>query len=192
MRPGPPDGSPNVEHKTGRQVAVLDQQVAVLEWAAWGGFLLPHLLGDTGFRIATDPFRPFPEADFETVCRRAATDGVLSSAHDCSDGGLAVALAESCIAGGLGLRGTFSATGRWDAALFGERQSRIVVSVSPDRLQHLERACAAEGVPLAVIGRVGGESLALPGHLDVGVVEMAAAWGGGLEAALAVMTIDES
>ena len=65
MRPGLPDGSPNVEPKTGRQVAVL-------EWAAWGGFLLPNLLGDTGFRIATDPFRPFPEADFETVCRRAA------------------------------------------------------------------------------------------------------------------------
>ena len=43
----------------------------MLEWGAWDGFLLPNLLGDTGVRIATDPFRPLPEADFETVCRRA-------------------------------------------------------------------------------------------------------------------------
>ena len=43
------------------------------------------------------------ESGVQRACRRAVREGVLRSAHDCSDGGLAVALAESCIAGGVGL-----------------------------------------------------------------------------------------
>ena len=74
----------------------------------------------------------------QRACRRLATEGVIKSAHDCSDGGLAIALAESCIAGGLGVKcdagtalGTkLAASGeRWDAILFGEAQSRIIVSL---------------------------------------------------------------
>ena len=56
----------------------------------------------------------------QTLCRRAIADGLVASAHDCSDGGLAVAIAESCILGGLGFTADFDFTGRWDAALFGE------------------------------------------------------------------------
>ena len=59
-------------------------------------------------------------------------EGLLLSAHDCSDGGLAVTLAESSILGDVGFEGTATVSGRLDAALFGEGQGRIVVSIRPD------------------------------------------------------------
>ncbi|OQW34482.1 MAG: phosphoribosylformylglycinamidine synthase II [Nitrospira sp. SG-bin1] len=90
-------------------------------------------------------------------------DGLLQSAHDCSEGGLAVALAESCISGperNLGavvrlVKGRF----RKDAILFGESQSRIVISAKPvHRGDILDRA-RRFGVPVEVIGIVTGERL---------------------------------
>ena len=120
------------------------------------------------------------EKAVQSACRRAIRESVISSAHDCSDGGLAVALAECCIAGGVGFHGTFAASGRWDALLFGEEQSRIVVSLRPDGLGSLERICREEGAPIAVLGSVGGDSLRLPELLDLPVDEMAEAWEGGL------------
>ena len=124
------------------------------------------------------------EARVQRLCRRAIGAGLLKSAHDCADGGLAVCLAESCIAGGIGFRGEFSAQGRWDAALFGEAQSRIVVSLPPDALSAFEALAAAEGAPWVRLGEVGRDSLSLPSLLDVAVGELRAAWDGGLEAAL--------
>lgn len=59
-------------------------------------------------------------------------EGLLVSAHDCSDGGLAVTLAESSIIGSVGFEGSAGVSGRLDAALFGEGQGRIVVSIPPD------------------------------------------------------------
>jgi hypothetical protein len=47
--------------------------VAVLEWRAWEGFLLAHVLGDHAVRIETDPFREFPKAEFERICANVAT-----------------------------------------------------------------------------------------------------------------------
>ena len=117
----------------------------------------------------------------QRACRRAIREGVLTSAHDCSDGGLAVALAECCIAGKTGFRGSFSISGRWDAALFGEDQSRIVASLSAEKQASLERICGEEGAEWCVLGHVGGESLSVDGQLDVGVKEIAERWGGGLE-----------
>ena len=123
------------------------------------------------------------EAAVQAACRRAITEGVLSSAHDCSEGGLAVALAECCIAGGIGFQGTLSVSGRWDAALFGEDQSRFVVSVPPGRHADLDRICLAEGVPAAMLGRVGGDLFRIEGHVNISVEEMALAWRQGLQQA---------
>ena len=124
------------------------------------------------------------EAAVQAACRTAIAEGLLNSAHDCSDGGLAVALAECCIAGELGFEATFSTEGRWDAALFGEAQSRIVVSLSPDRAARLQAACDKEGAPWTVLGHVGGERLVIGDDANVPVRELAAAWRGGLEEAL--------
>ena len=116
------------------------------------------------------------EAAVQECCRRAIREGLIASAHDCSDGGLAVAVAESCIAGGIGFTGGFEVSGRWDAALFGESQSRIVAAVSESRLPDLLRLCAETGCPAAVIGRVGGDAIGFGGFLEVGVAEAADAW----------------
>ena len=124
------------------------------------------------------------ERAVQTACRRGITENLLKSAHDCSDGGLTVTLAECCIAGEVGFQGTFDSTGRWDAALFGEDQSRIVVTLSPDKQAHLENICKEESVPWTVIGHVGGDSLSIPDHIDLALEDVSAAWRGGLQQAL--------
>ena len=124
------------------------------------------------------------EAAVQRVCRKAVTAGILHSAHDCSDGGLAVALAESCIAGNIGFTGTFALSGRWDAALFGETESRIVVSLPEDRITEFERLCSDEGVPSVVLGSVGGNRLGLGGRVDLDLDDVEDAWSGGLERAV--------
>ena len=125
------------------------------------------------------------EAKAQRLCRRAIDQGLLKSAHDCADGGLAVCLAELCIAGDIGFRGDFSLQGRWDAALFGEAQSRIVVSLTREALARFEALASEEDVPWARLGEVGEDSLLLSSLLDVAVDDLRSAWEGGLEEALA-------
>ncbi len=80
------------------------------------------------------------EAAVQRCTLAAIRAGLLSSAHDCSDGGLAVALAECAAWGGLGLDAAgLPIDGRLDAALFGEAQSRIVVSLPPSGVDDLRR-----------------------------------------------------
>ena len=123
------------------------------------------------------------EVAVQRACRRAVAAGLVSSAHDCSDGGLAVAVAESCIAGGIGFVGSVAGPGRWDALLFGEEQSRILISVPPADREAVEAICEEEGAPVAYFGDVGGEALVVGGLLDVPVDRMAEVWNGGLERA---------
>ena len=93
--------------------------------------------------------------------------GLVKSAHDCSDGGLAVALAESSIAGEVGasieLAPEMEATPniRLDAVLFGESQSRIVVSTSRENWPTLQAMARKIGVPASLLGTVGGERFTL-------------------------------
>ncbi len=124
------------------------------------------------------------EAAVQKACRRAIREGVIKSAHDCSDGGLAVALAESCIPGGVGFQGSFSTSGRWDAALFGEAQSRIVVSLGQSELVSLADICEAEGVPTVKLGLARGDRFSLEGLLDLPLADIESAWRGGLDRAL--------
>jgi phosphoribosylformylglycinamidine synthase len=90
-------------------------------------------------------------------------NGLLRSAHDCSEGGAAVALAESCISGpertlGAVVRLTRGRL-RKDAVLFGESQSRVVVSAKPVDRQAILSQARRFGVPVEVIGAVSGERL---------------------------------
>ena len=133
------------------------------------------------------------EAALQRACRRLIGDGTISSAHDCSEGGLAVALAESCIAGGLGVKcGTSTALdarlaasgARWDAILFGEAQSRIVVSLSPERLSALESICAEEGVEWCELGTVSDSGFTVGSAIDLPLSELEGAWRNALEARL--------
>jgi phosphoribosylformylglycinamidine synthase len=133
--------------------------------------------------------RPSIDLDLETAvqraCRRLVADSVLHSAHDCSDGGFLVALAESCIAGNLGVAIDASVPDRWDAPLFGEGQSRIVVSLPRESLAALTDVCQQEGAPWLEVGTVGGTTLRLGDLHDITVERLCDAWSSGLERALA-------
>ncbi len=75
-------------------------------------------------------------------------------------------------------------SGRWDAALFGETESRIVVSLPEDRLPQLQKICSDEGTPYAVLGRVGGSRFTLGSSLDLDLSDIEDEWSGGLERAV--------
>ena len=136
------------------------------------------------------------ERRVQGLCRQLIADGTLRSAHDCSDGGLAVALAECCILGDGRIGGggsigfvasdhlSASIPRRWDAALFGEAPSRIVVTVEPERLAHVLNAATAENVPTLTLGITGGSRLYFDNLIDMSMDELADAWNGGLNDAL--------
>ena len=120
------------------------------------------------------------EKSLHALLIKAIGRGLLKSAHDCSDGGLAVALAESCIIGRTGFKGTLQVHGRLDAALFGEAQSRAVVSVSPGAVRKLEEMAFKFGVPVTRLGTVGGSRFVLKGLADLPVTDLEQAWNNGL------------
>ncbi len=164
---------------------LLEQPVASL--AASEYLRLEH--GLVGGRLEID-------LDLEARVQRAALaavrQGLATACHDCSDGGLAVALAEMCLAGGpsMGLRtglgldaSAAPAVSRLDAALFGEAQSRILVAVPPGRREELLGIVDGLNVPVAYVGRAGGGRLRL-WSLDVTLAELREAYEGGLERAL--------
>ena len=134
------------------------------------------------------------EKAVQAVVRQAVKDGILSSAHDCSDGGLAVTLAECCMMDapppgggappwlGAALRVPFPR--RKDFILFGEEGSRIVVSLPPERWPELEALAHAAGAPLVRLGVVGGDRLEIEGAISVPVAELASAWRSGLQRVL--------
>ncbi|MDR7589082.1 MAG: phosphoribosylformylglycinamidine synthase subunit PurL [Armatimonadota bacterium] len=113
-----------------------------------------------------DGGRP-PDVDLSThrrvlaVVREAVRQGWLRSAHDCGEGGLAVALAESAILGGVGVEAVVPPAGRVDEALFGEAPSRIVASLAPDALRSLRELAGRWGVPVTTVGRTGGTRVQL-------------------------------
>ena len=126
------------------------------------------------------------EARVQRLVLLANERGLLSAAHDCSDGGLAVALAECCLAGGVGLdAGGADPGARLDAALFGETQSRFVVAApGPRERRALQAAAAAAGVPVSPLGAAGGARLRL-GPIDASLDALREACEGGLPRALA-------
>ena len=122
---------------------------------------------------------------------RAASARLLLSAHDCADGGLAVALAECTFdTGGRGCSVELAAAangGTWDVlgTLFGEAGGRAVVSLRPEDRDELLRIAREAGVPARVIGRTGGERLriAVGGTQVIActVADAERAWSTGLE-----------
>ena len=118
------------------------------------------------------------------VVLEASGARLLSSAHDCSEGGLAVALAECCMGSGTEGIGAGIETGmenaRADAVLFGEDQSRIIVSADPGNGHKVLELARKHGVPAQTIGRVGGERLAIDDLIDLPVAKLASAYFGSI------------
>jgi len=122
------------------------------------------------------------EKRLQRCCLEAIKRGLINSAHDCSEGGLAVALAESCLASGMGFIGSpWDIDGRLDAALFGEAQSRIVVSIAPKSSWKLQKLADRFQVDAVRLGVVSGRRFILNGYVDLPLKEIGEAWSGGLE-----------
>jgi phosphoribosylformylglycinamidine synthase len=128
---------------------------------------------------------PTPALDLELEkavqesCLEAIKSGIVKSAHDCAEGGLAVAIAECCMSGEKKMGATIELDGdciRRDALLFGESQSRIIITVKEEDLDRLEEIAGEKGAPLEVIGEVGGEHLLIDDSINLGIEELNKAW----------------
>jgi phosphoribosylformylglycinamidine synthase II len=120
------------------------------------------------------------ERALAAVLIAAAARGLLDAAHDLSDGGLAVALAESCLAGRTGCQVTLP--GEEFTFLFSESAARAVVAVRPGAEAEFGALCQEQDVPAAVLGATGGSVLAVTGAFAIGLPELAAAHQGTLPA----------
>jgi phosphoribosylformylglycinamidine synthase len=103
------------------------------------------------------------EQAVQRTALEAMEKGLVHSAHDCSEGGLAVALAECCILHKDNMIGAqinnLNYEMRLDALLFGESQSRIILSSSEDSLKEIREIALQFKVPFSVIGKTGGRIL---------------------------------
>jgi phosphoribosylformylglycinamidine synthase subunit PurL len=156
----------------GDRVLLLGETREELDGGEWAHVVHGHLGG-----------RP-PRVDLAaeralaSVLTTAAPAGGLSSAHDLSDGGLAQALVEACLVGGLGA--AVSLPGEHDpfVALFAESAARALVSVPPGRLAEFTALCAAHSVPYVELGSVAaaGHGLVVAGVGTIGLDELNTAW----------------
>jgi len=159
-----------------------DDDVALLLGSSEVTCDIGYLAGSEYLEIFHDLIAGQPSIDLEKeisvqkLCRDLIKHGLVKSAHDCSEGGLAVAIAESCIKGEIGFKGEFEIRGRWDVQLFGEQQSRIVISVKEDDVAEVMRLGIDYQVEVLNLGKVGGERLFVPGLLDVSVADISDAW----------------
>jgi phosphoribosylformylglycinamidine synthase len=131
------------------------------------------------------------ERSLQRLLVEVISDGLLESAHDCSDGGLAVTLAECCFESGqIGAEVTMSAEtidGQSDlciaATLFGETASRVIVSVKESKVDEVITKAAAAGVPSSVIGRTGGSAIRVSvdgsNVIDIALAEAEQFWNEG-------------
>jgi phosphoribosylformylglycinamidine synthase len=149
------------------EIVLLGRTRAEFGGSAWAHVLHGHLGG-----------RP-PEPDLDAERRlagllvAAAEAGVLSAAHDLSDGGLAVALAESCLRGETGC--VVTVPGDPFTSLFSESAGRAIVAVRPGAETAFDQLRAAHDVPGVRLGTVGGDSLVFAGLFSIGLGELAAA-----------------
>jgi phosphoribosylformylglycinamidine synthase len=110
---------------------------------------------------------PCPEVDLEAESRLVrllvalARERELRSAHDVSDGGFVVALAECAMKSGLGAVVSLDSDVRPSSLLFGETTGRALVTFEPGNEAAVRAEAERGGVPFAVVGRVGGDRLAI-------------------------------
>ena len=144
-----------------------------------------------GAKVGMPPRVDFAaERDAQYVCRTGIHRDLLDVAHDCSDGGLVLALAEMSIVGGVGANVSLDmlAAGnplvRTDVLLFAEEPSRIIVALPTPEWNALAEIAEATGVGLFVLGETGGDRLRIARGeevvVDAGLDDLEAAWRNGL------------
>jgi phosphoribosylformylglycinamidine synthase subunit PurL len=121
------------------------------------------------------------QVEIHEALLEAIEAGLVRSAHDCSEGGIAVALAECCIIGGLGADIHLDDDLPPVDSLFSETQGRIVLTCAEGDAAALTDIFVRRAVPFSVIGEVGGERLVVEDKLDVALEALGEAWMGTLE-----------
>ncbi|MFL5734993.1 MAG: phosphoribosylformylglycinamidine synthase subunit PurL [Chloroflexia bacterium] len=140
-----------------------------------------------GLKVGVPPSVDFrDEAAVQCTCREAIRAGLVDVAHDCSDGGLAVALAESCIAGDLGAEVSLDELERahprlrCDVHLFAEEPSRIILALQPEKWDQLQQLAGSMATGLYRLGTAGGNALRInhanQALIDLPIAEAEAAW----------------
>ena len=128
------------------------------------------------------PFLDFArERAVHKLILAAARNDLLQSAHDCSDGGMLVALAECCLLGGIGVRCPAvrpEAPVRLDAAFFGESPSRFIVSAHSRAMPELQTLARRLQVEISLLGLAGGDTIEFEGQFRLSLTDMRQAWEG--------------
>jgi phosphoribosylformylglycinamidine synthase len=124
------------------------------------------------------------EKRVQDACREAIKAGIILSCHDCSEGGLAVAIAECCMNPmspvGAEIKVDYSGL-RPDEMLFGEAQSRFVVSLGKGGMQRLKQIASAFNAPVEEIGVVAGDVLSINNLVSMRVEKIKSAWADSFE-----------
>ena len=137
------------------------------------------------------------ETSVQSLCRELIDNRLIKSAHDCSTGGLMVAIAESCMIGGIGAvingQEALYETG-WLWQLFGETQSRIIVTASENDVKDVTDRADDQGVPWVRVGTVGGDTIRVEDEdISIPVYVAEQIWRTGLDYALGVdLSFDEA
>jgi phosphoribosylformylglycinamidine synthase len=158
----------------GAEVVLLGRTSEEFGGSAWAGVVHQHL---GGLPPAVDLDA---ERQLAILVTTAAAAGVLASAHDLSDGGLAIALAEACLYGGRGC--AVALRGDAFTGLFSESAARALVSVVPGREREFAALAEEHGVPATVLGVTTGDALTVEGIFEIPLTELKQVWTGTLPA----------
>jgi len=142
-----------------------------------GSLYLERRTGDWTGRVP--PVDLDHERRIQDLLCGAAGEGLLLSAHDVAEGGLAVALAECCMMDPerlVGARVEMPDWGRMDLRLFAESPGLVLLSLLPENRQRFESLLATSGLPWRQVGSTGGANLCIEGALDLPVSKMAEIW----------------
>ncbi len=172
------DRTPSGFAHPGDAVVLLGATRDELDGSAWAGLF---------DRLGGQPPRPdfAAEQALAAVLVSAAKQRLLSSAHDLADGGLAMALVESCLRHDLGAAVTLP-DGDPTVQLFSESPARALVSFPASSLDAVTRLCAAHGVPFARLGEVlDNGALEVVGTFRLDVADIRARWAAPLREAMA-------
>lgn len=112
------------------------------------------------------------EKNVQAVVLEAIQCAFIKSAHDVSEGGIVITLAECCIASNLGAEIFFEDENRLDSLLFGEDQMRIVVTIQERNLESVKEIAFQKKVDLRVMGRVKGTNLKINSEIDISVSDL--------------------
>lgn len=154
------------------------------------GITKNELGGSEYLRNTVGVLGPIPALDLKAesaageCVQRLVRAGIVSSVHDCSEGGLAVALGESCVAGTMGAKISPEKGLQPFEWLFAESASRYLISVPEGQIPDLRLIADEFDVPLAELGLVGGDSLELEGVFTISIDELVGAYEQGFPSAM--------